>query len=505
MDDLIGEFISETSESLAALERALGEHARQPMTRDGWDMAYRLMHTIKGTCGFLRFARMEGVAAQSEQLLAALRDGDAPPTPDQLSVLRSKMAQISYMMDYLAREGSEPDLPAPPPVVEPALIPTAPPPEPETTPPAAVVAPVQEQLREQLHRSPADFTMPRPPTALALRPAPPQEQERVSYATLATLMKVRNQLKHSLGKQDANVKALEALLANLKDKLLDRPAGPMAYPRPAELVLVASGSMRFALEQAQVHEIVRIGPQQRLDRLEEGAMISLRGGWLPRLSLAQRLGQESSAEEAYAMVLETEEGRVALCVEQIEGLEQLMLQAVPRLLHGCHLYQAAAILGDGSPCLILNPQQLVVKHAPPEAELSPVTPAAGTLSLLLFSDGTATQKALPLAEVARVEPLPVDMITRTVHGITAMCRGEALQLHLLPASTLPEQGDINAVLLQGAPLHGIVAHRMGGIVDVTIQLPHDQGNRVLARHTIDGKLTEILSPSHVLTSEATHG
>lgn len=517
MDDLIGEFISETSESLAALERALGEHARQPMTRDGWDMASRLMHTIKGTCGFLRFTNMEDVAAQSEQLLAALRDGNSTPSAEQLTALRSKMAQISYMMDYLAREGAEPTLLplvpfAPPDAAELEELPSASPPP--TPPPSPSVVAVQEQLREQLHRSPVEApALPLAPTALAVRASQPQTEERVSYATLATLMKVRNQLKHSLGKGDANVKALEKVLTELKGKLLERPAGPMAFPRPGEMVLVASGTMRFAIEQLSVREIVRIHPDQRLAKVGEGAMISLRGSWLPRLSLAHILGQSSGEEEAYAMVMDTEEGRFALCVERIEGIEQLMLQAVPRLLRASRIYRAAAILGDGSPCLALDVEQLLcapVQTAPAADTAEPVTPAAThpagiQQSLLLFSDGTPSQKAVLLSQVVRVEPLPHEMVHQQGASLTATCRGELLHLHLLPGSSMPSQGDVHAILLQGAPGHALVAHRMGGIVEWPLGLVAHSDALVMARRPIGEAMTDIINPTVLLTREASHG
>ncbi|MFC7610831.1 Hpt domain-containing protein [Teichococcus aestuarii] len=59
MDDLIAEFLTETNEALAELDTALVQLERAP---DGETLAriFRLVHTVKGTCGFFGLSRLEG-------------------------------------------------------------------------------------------------------------------------------------------------------------------------------------------------------------------------------------------------------------------------------------------------------------------------------------------------------------------------------------------------------------------------------------------------------------
>lgn len=522
MDDLIGEFINETSESLSTLERALAGHARSPMTRDSWDMAYKLMRTIKGTCGFVNLPVMESVAAASESMLEQLRNGARKPGPDELTHLRAAMAQIRYMMDYLAEHGSEPSLREV---------------EQETAPMLAAAAPSPQplsQLNEQVHRAP-EITLASMPQPIARVPEAVPGGERITYATLATLMLARNQLRHiSRAHGDKRVLntqlLLDKLVAELREKLLPRTAPANAYPRPAKVLMVESGTMRFALAQEHVREVARIGTEQRHAKLDDGAMISLRGNWMPRVSLAQRLGHGRPDREAYALVIEMKGERVALCVETIGELEELMLQPLPKLLRSSKIYEAAAILGDGTPCLIMDTMALlakpVLKIEPPrelpaiiESAAEPVhhqplpkdepqpkqTLVVKPSAYLRFNDGTSMPKAIPLEQVARVEHLLAEDVAHDEEGYATSVRGEILRLRVLPGSSIPAGGDVHAITLLQAPGVGIVAHRMHGIIESEAPVPIKPATpTVLMLTELEGALTEIIYAHAYLPKEEAH-
>ena len=52
MDDLLSEFLTETSESLDSLDNDLVKLEENPNDPDLLGNIFRLVHTIKGTCGF---------------------------------------------------------------------------------------------------------------------------------------------------------------------------------------------------------------------------------------------------------------------------------------------------------------------------------------------------------------------------------------------------------------------------------------------------------------------
>ena len=69
MDELLREFLTETSESLATLDVEIVKLEQDPNAPDLIDNIFRLVHTIKGTCGFLGLPRLEAVAHSAENVL----------------------------------------------------------------------------------------------------------------------------------------------------------------------------------------------------------------------------------------------------------------------------------------------------------------------------------------------------------------------------------------------------------------------------------------------------
>jgi chemotaxis protein histidine kinase CheA len=482
MDDLIGEFIGETSQSLAALERVLGDAARIPMTNDDWDMAVKLMHTITGTCGFLHLPALEALAERTKGLLEGLRDSAAPPSAEQTGQLHGAMAQISVMMKHLAEHGGELPRPA-----------------------AGATASAPASAPASAKRQP--FTLPPPPPVappLAIRPLQDEKSgpltERVTFATMATLVTLRNQMRDMLRlRADSRLNAAETTLAGLIESLRDKilPRAREIFPRLDRVLLVYSAGMRMAVLESNILGTARIGEGERHGDIEEGALLSLRGQWLPRLSLARRMGKMERVNEAYAVMIQQRGIRVALCVEQLGTLEELVVQEVPSLLRKIRIYEGAVILGDGTPCLLLDVAALLEEDiAPSQQTSSPqsLAPKAAPQPFLLFSDGTDTPKAIPLTQVARVEHTSAGEVQNIAGNYTAKVRGELLNLRLLPGSTIPTQGDLPLILLLDTPHTALLTHRIGGIVDAAVDLPHPPGNDlILAKAVLDGTPTSIIN------------
>ena len=75
MDDLLREFLTETSESLDTVDNQLVRFEQDPNNAKILDNIFRLVHTIKGTCGFLGLPRLEALAHAGETLMGKFRDG----------------------------------------------------------------------------------------------------------------------------------------------------------------------------------------------------------------------------------------------------------------------------------------------------------------------------------------------------------------------------------------------------------------------------------------------
>src|SRR5688572_23075518 len=76
MDDVVSDFLVESSEGLARLDEAFLVLERDPHAREVIADVFRTIHTIKGTCGFLGLFKLERLSHSGESLLARLRDGE---------------------------------------------------------------------------------------------------------------------------------------------------------------------------------------------------------------------------------------------------------------------------------------------------------------------------------------------------------------------------------------------------------------------------------------------
>lgn len=108
MDDLIVEFLTETNESLGALDLDMVRLEQNPNDKELISSIFRLMHTIKGTCGFLGLPRLETVAHRAENVMGRFRDGDLLVTPDYVTLIFESFDRIKMIVAGLEETGSEP-------------------------------------------------------------------------------------------------------------------------------------------------------------------------------------------------------------------------------------------------------------------------------------------------------------------------------------------------------------------------------------------------------------
>jgi two-component system chemotaxis sensor kinase CheA len=108
MDDLLADFLTETNESLAELDTALLRLEQAPDDQATLSQIFRLVHTIKGTCGFLGLPRLEKVAHAGENVLGRFRDGTLVPTPSAITVILQAIDRIKLIVAGLEATEAEP-------------------------------------------------------------------------------------------------------------------------------------------------------------------------------------------------------------------------------------------------------------------------------------------------------------------------------------------------------------------------------------------------------------
>jgi two-component system chemotaxis sensor kinase CheA len=109
MDDLLADFLTETADGLATLDAALVRLERAPGDAATLGEVFRVIHTIKGTCGFLGLHRLERVTHAAENVLGRWRDGTQPVAPIGITLILSALDAIRSIVSGLEQHGAEPD------------------------------------------------------------------------------------------------------------------------------------------------------------------------------------------------------------------------------------------------------------------------------------------------------------------------------------------------------------------------------------------------------------
>ena len=105
--DIVQDFLAESYENLDRLDRELVGLEKHPHDRDTLASVFRTIHTIKGTCGFLGFNKLEKVTHVGESLLARLRDGQLTLTPEHTTALLNMVDAVRQMLKEIQSTGQD--------------------------------------------------------------------------------------------------------------------------------------------------------------------------------------------------------------------------------------------------------------------------------------------------------------------------------------------------------------------------------------------------------------
>ena len=106
MDELLRDFLTETHESIDVVDVELVRFEQEPNNAQILGRIFRLVHTIKGTCGFLNLPRLETLTHAAETLIGNFRDG-APVTSEAVSLILTTIDRIKLLLDELERNQAE--------------------------------------------------------------------------------------------------------------------------------------------------------------------------------------------------------------------------------------------------------------------------------------------------------------------------------------------------------------------------------------------------------------
>jgi len=107
MDEAVSAFLLESQENLQQMEKELVLLEQRPGDRDLIASIFRTIHTIKGTCGFFAFSRLESVSHAGESLLSRLRAGEIPLTAEIADALLALVDDLKAKLVSIEAQGHE--------------------------------------------------------------------------------------------------------------------------------------------------------------------------------------------------------------------------------------------------------------------------------------------------------------------------------------------------------------------------------------------------------------
>lgn len=109
LDDILQDFLSEAEERFQSIEALLVVLERQPHDAPALAEVFRAAHSLKGTCSFLGFHRLTGIAHAAEDLLSQTRAGQAILTPAHIGLLLAALDMMRDITAHIAAAGGEGD------------------------------------------------------------------------------------------------------------------------------------------------------------------------------------------------------------------------------------------------------------------------------------------------------------------------------------------------------------------------------------------------------------
>jgi two-component system, chemotaxis family, sensor kinase CheA len=410
MDDLIKEFLVESIENLDRLDSELVKLETDPSSQELLSSIFRTIHTIKGSCGFLGFSKLEKVAHVGESLLSRLRDGKLSLTPEFTSGLLAMVDAIRTMLGEIQtteQDGNE---------TYPELIETLnklqnqgqePPPKADAEAPSPKETSKKKQDDSAKDTSAKSVPLPsdqkQPEQAAPVRPEPPVPPAAAPGETPAA--------QHPTDDSRSRNAAAETIRVDVH--LLDRLMNLVG-----ELVLTRNQIAQFSARQSDPN---LVSPAQQLNLLTSE---------LQEEVMRTRMQPISNVFDKFPRVVRdvaTARGKQVLI--EMEGketeLDRSLLEAIKDPL--THIVRNSVDHG------IEMPEERVARGKRPEGRLVLRACHEGGQVLVEISDDGAG------IDTARVKSKAIERGVITAQQATRMSEGELLNLVFLPGFSTAEK------------------------------------------------------------------
>ncbi|MCE5266914.1 MAG: chemotaxis protein CheW [Planctomycetaceae bacterium] len=284
-------------------------------------------------------------------------------------------------------------------------------------------------------------------------------------------------------------------------------------------LIVRCGAGRFAIPQASISELVRVKAGERADKLQcvnDAEVLRLRGNLLPlvRLSGALRLPSSGAntpdhtgvAGNTNIIVVESGHLRYGLIVDALHDSEEIVVKPLGKNMKDCRCFAGATILGDGQVALILDvaglaaQASLAIREEKDRSEsVETMAASADSQAMLLFTNASTEQFAVPMGLISRLERIRGDQIDSVGGQEVLQYRGASLtllslekQIRALPRA---EQQRLYVIVFRvGQREIGLIAPQLTDIraVPTEIDTTSFREPGVVGSLVLEGKTTRLL-------------
>lgn len=179
-------------------------------------------------------------------------------------------------------------------------------------------------------------------------------------------------------------------------------------------IIVGVGSQRFALPRQAIEEIVMVrGDAVRIDTIGDAATVTVRGRRMPLVSLGELFNLNGTPPPTLVIV-STREGDYALGVDTVLDTEELVVKPASPAVMATGVYAGKTLPDNGLPMLLLDASGIAavagLRFTPVVAAAAAVEEVVPGVPALLFDDLDGQRRAIALAVIDRVEPVPTDAI-----------------------------------------------------------------------------------------------
>ena len=257
---------------------------------------------------------------------------------------------------------------------------------------------------------------------------------------------------------------------------------PLTLAIVSALIVECAGE-RFAIPQISVLELVRVtaNSEHGIENINNAPVLRLRDRLLPLVGLKTLLklhdGKEADRSETFIVVTQVGTYTFGIIVDRVFDTEEIVVKPVAPILRNISMFSGNTILGDGSVIMILDPNgiagatgEAAMMGGGTGTEAAVVRESRGPAktSLLVFRAGGNDLKAVPLALVARLEEIEVELVEFSHGKPMVQYRGQ-----LMPLVGVDGMVNLRTDGRQPVLVFSDHNHTMGLVVDEIVDIVED--------------------------------